>query len=355
MTLQQLLTISKMSSPESPHANLLPRQGSSKIPLVVILGPTSVGKTEIALELAERLHGEIVSADSRLFYRGMDIGTAKPSKQERMRVPHHLIDVADPDESWSLALFQVEANRAIREIHQNHHLPFLVGGTGQFIRSVIEGWMIPPAHPNPHLREILDRWAEQTGGDDLHAKLALLDPEAALTIDSRNVRRTVRAIEVILTTGKRFSEQKLRGHDLYMPLLLGLTRPRDELYQRVDERIKKMLDSGFIDEVQRLLEAGYSPNLPTMSAIGYGEIVAYLQSKISLDEAIKLMKRRTRVFVRRQANWFKANDPHIQWFQVGQGTVVKMENVIKRWLISNNLPENQSEESKFSSIRSFSD
>jgi tRNA dimethylallyltransferase len=327
-----------MSSPEKPHANLLFRQGNSKIPLVVILGPTSVGKTEIALQLAERLHGEIVSADSRLFYRGMDIGTAKPSKQERMRVPHHLIDVADPDESWSLALFQVEANRAISEIHQNKHLPFVVGGTGQFIRCIIEGWKIPSAHPNPRLREILDRWAEQVGVDELHAKLTLLDPEAASSIDPRNVRRTMRALEVIFTTGKRFSEQRACGDMLYQPLLLGLTRPRDELYQRVDERIKNMLDSGFIDEVRRLLDTGYSPNLPTMSAIGYGEMVAYIQGKISLDEAIKLMKRRTRVFVRRQANWFKVNDPQIQWFQAGQGTITDMENVIKRWQISNNLP-----------------
>lgn len=303
-----------------------------KIPLVMILGPTAVGKTEVSLKLAERFHGEIVSADSRLFYRGMDIGTAKPTLEERQRVPHHLIDVAGPDETWSLAVFQSAADQAIREIDARRHLPFIVGGTGQFIRSIIEGWTIPPAHPDPNLREILDHWAVEVGAEALHAKLSILDPEAAKSIDPTNVRRTVRALEVILSTGKRFSEQKLSGRKLYRPLLLGLTRPRAELYQRIDERINKMIASGFIDEVKGLLASGYSPDLPTMSAIGYSEIVAYLQGKMSLDEAIISMKRRTRIFVRRQANWFKADDPEIRWFIADEDAVEKMGKVITYWL-----------------------
>ena len=305
-----------------------------KIPLVVVLGPTAVGKTEIAIRLAEKLNGEIVSADSRLFYRGMDIGTAKPTAKERLRVPHHLIDVADPDEIWSLALFQLEANNAISTIVAHHHLPIMVGGTGQFLRAVIEGWKIPSAAPDPRLRIILTDWAETIGPVALHSKLAVLDPVAANSIDPTNVRRTVRALEVILSNGRRFSDQRQHGHTLYNPLLLGLTRPRAELYHRIDDRISVMIASGFAEEVKRLLDLGYSPDLPTLSAIGYGEMVAYIQGKTTLDEAILLIKRKTRVFVRRQANWFKENDPKIHWFQVNDDTFEELVKLVEDWLAS---------------------
>lgn len=321
-----------MSSLEKPLQDLPDIDKKIKIPLVVILGPTAVGKSEIAIQLAERFEGEIVSADSRTFYKGMDIGTAKPTADERLRVPHHLIDVTFPNETWSLALFQFEANKAINKIHKNHHLPFLVGGTGQFVRSLIEGWKIPSVEPNPRLREALNQWSKRVGSAELHTKLALLDPQAANSIDFTNVRRTIRALEVILSTGKRFSDQKASGYRRYDPLLMGLTRPRADLYQRIDDRITSMINSGFIDEVHRLLDSGYSPDLPTLSAIGYGEIVSYIQGKITLEEAIKLIRRRTRIFVRRQANWFKENDPDIHWFQVNKGTVEEMEILIKNWL-----------------------
>jgi tRNA dimethylallyltransferase len=304
------------------------------IPLVVILGPTGVGKSEIAIKLAERFNGEIVSADSRLFYRGMDIGTAKPTAEERLRVPHHLIDVTDPDIIWSLGIFQREANRAIQNIFLKQRLPFLVGGTGQFMRSIIEGWSIPPVEPNPHLREVLTHWAESIGPIELHTKLAILDPQSASVIDPSNERRTIRALEVIFSTGKRFSDQKKHRRLLYNPLLLGLTCSRVELYQRIDERILKMLNTGFIEEVQRLLDRGYSAELPTLSAIGYGEIVAYIQGKITLEEAIIIMKRRTRIFVRRQANWFKVNDPQIHWFQIGNTTLDDMGELINKWKLA---------------------
>jgi tRNA dimethylallyltransferase len=291
-----------------------------------------VGKTEIAILLAKEYDGEIVSADSRLFYRGMDIGTAKPTIQDRICVPHHLIDVADPDETWSLALFQQEANKAIHKIHTDHHLPFMVGGTGQFVRSIIDGWKIPSVKPDPQLRELLTQWSIDEGPTEIHSMLAILDPQAASTIDPTNVRRTVRALEVILSSGKRFSDQKTSGHRLYDPLLVGLTRPRVELYQRIDDRITRMIERGFIDEVQRLLELGYAPDLPTWSAIGYREIGAYIQGKYNIDEAIALIKRRTRVFVRRQANWFKENDPAIHWFQVNEGTLEEVGKLIRNWL-----------------------
>ncbi len=301
------------------------------IPLVVILGPTAVGKTEISLQLAENFNGEIVSADSRLFYRGMDIGTAKPTIGDRLRVPHHLIDVADPDKIWSLAVFQTEANKAIQRIHGQHHLPFLVGGTGQFVRSIIEGWSIPPVEPNPSLRKVLYQWAQNIGPYELHAKLEVLDPPAAKAIDPSNERRTIRALEVILSTGKRFSNQRTSGHVLYNPLLLGLTCPRPELYRRIDDRISRMITSGFIEEVRGLLDHGYSPELPTLTAIGYGEIVAYIQGKMGLEDAIIKMKHRTRVFVRRQANWFKMNDPCIHWFQVDENAKENMGKMIRKW------------------------
>jgi tRNA dimethylallyltransferase len=321
-----------MSSLEKPRQNRAREPEKFKIPLVVILGPTAVGKTEIAIQLAKKFNGEIVSADSRLFYRGMDIGTAKPTIEERIRVTHYLIDVADPDETWSLALFQQKANKAIYKIYENHRLPFMVGGTGQFVHAIIEGWKIPVAKPDLHLREVLTQWVKIVGPAELHSKLAILDARAADSIDPTNVRRTIRALEVILSTGKRFSDQKISGHKLYDLLIVGLTRPRAELYQRIDDRIASMMARGFVDEVQRLLDLGYSPDLPTMSAIGYAEIIAFIQGKITLDEAIVLIKRRTRVFVRRQANWFKETDPDIDWFRVSNDTVEEVGKLIGTWI-----------------------
>lgn len=315
-----------------PHASeytvTLPR----RFPLVVILGPTAAGKTEIAIQLAERLDGEIVSADSRLFYRGMDVGTAKPTDSEQARVLHHLIDVADPDEVWSLAVFQGAAHRAIAGIYARQRLPFLVGGTGQYIRAVVEGWQVPPAGPDNRLRTALENWAEEVGPQGLHARLAVLDPVAATQIDYRNLRRTVRALEVILRTGRRFSAQRRREGSPYRTLLLGVTRPRPELYARIDARIESMLEAGLVSEVQALLEKGYSPDLPTLSAIGYREVIDYLHGEISIEEAVVRMKRSTRQFVRRQANWFKGDDPAIRWFRVGPQTVDEMETVIRDFL-----------------------
>jgi tRNA dimethylallyltransferase len=261
----------------------------------------------------------------------MDIGTAKPTLEQRARIPHHLIDVADPGQVWSLALFQAEARRLIAEIHARNRLPLLVGGTGQYIRAVIEGWDIPKARPDPRLRMALESWADQIGSDGLHDRLSNLDPEAAAAIDPRNLRRTIRALEVILHTGQRFSAQRRRGESLYRLLQLGLKRPRPELYARIDARIEAMLTAGFVDEVRGLLERGFSPDLPTLSAIGYQQIIDYLQGKITLDEAVMLIKRLSHQFVRRQANWFKEDDPHIHWFRVGEKTVDEMEALVRLW------------------------
>lgn len=303
-----------------------------KPPLIIILGPTAVGKTATSIILAERLDAEIISADSRLFYRGMDIGTAKPTEAERQRVPHHLIDVADPDQIWSLAKYLRSAREIIDEIHARGKLPFLVGGTGQYIRAMVEGWQVPEVNPDPRLRDRLEAWAEQISPEGLHARLQVLDPPAAAKIDPPNLRRTVRALEVILTTGQRFSRQKGRKPPPYSILQIGLRRPREEIYDRVDTRIQHMLATGLIEETQALLDQGYSPELPPLSAIGYRQVIEYLNGEISLEEVVTQMKRITRRFVRHQANWFSEDDPHIHWVDAGPGAAEKMEALIKEFL-----------------------
>jgi len=304
----------------------------SKSPLIVIVGPTAVGKTEVSIQLAERLGGEIVSADSRLFYRGMDIGTAKPTFSERLRIPHHLIDVANPNEILSLAVFQRLAADAISGIHRRGKLPFLVGGTGQYIHAVTHGWVPPATQPDAPLRAVLEGLAKSRGKDWLHQRLALLDPSAAQAIDPRNLRRTVRALEVIFSTGRRFSDQRGQAESPYRLLMIGLIRPRPELYARVDARIETMFAGGLLDEVRGLLERGYSPSLPAMSAIGYRESVLVLGGKMSLDEAKVQMRRLTRIFVRRQANWFKAQDAQIHWFEAVENKLDEIEKEIHAFL-----------------------
>lgn len=294
----------------------------TKPPIILIVGPTAVGKTELAIRLAERLNGEIVSADSRLFYRGMDIGTAKPSQAEMTRVPHHLIDIVNPDETLSLAVFQEMARKVIAQIHSRGKLPFLVGGTGQYIRAVTEGWTPPEVQPDERLRNALEILQEQRGKAWLHEKLKILDPVAAAVIDLRNVRRTIRALEVIFSTGKKFSEQRGQSDSPYERIVVGLNRPRAELYQRVDERIEIMFADGLIDEVRELLDKGYSPILPSMSAIGYRECVGVVQGSMTMEQAKVEMKRLTRVFVRRQANWFKESDPNIRWFDASSENIL---------------------------------
>lgn len=303
--------------------------GEGKPPLVVIVGPTAVGKTELALQLAEQLDGEIVSADSRLFYRGMDIGTAKPTPEERARVPHHLIDVADPDQTWSLAVFQRAAAEAIADIRSRGKLPFLVGGSGQYIHAVTHAWEPPAAAPDPRLRAELEGLAESHGKDWLHTQLAALDPAAAESIDPRNLRRTVRSLEVVLTTGRKFSAQRGQGESPYRLLTLGLTRPRPELYARIDARIEAMFAAGLLDEVRGLLTKGYSPELPAMSSIGYRECAAVLEGRMTLEEAKVQMRRLTRIFVRRQANWFKLEDQETKWFDVVRVKVDEIEAEIR--------------------------
>ena len=315
-----------MTTPESSP--------SPRIPLVVIVGPTAAGKTEISIQVAERLRppGEIVSADSRTFYRGMDIGTAKPSPAERARVPHHLVDVTTPDKPWSLAMFQQAAAAAIGEIHRRGHVTLMVGGTGQYVRAILEGWELPKGEPDDAFRLELEAFAREQGAEALHARLAALDPTAAARIDPRNVRRVIRAMEVSQSTGRAFSSQRGKAAPPYSTLVVGLTRPREELYRRVDARIQAMLDAGLVEEVKRLVEQGHGWGLPAMSGVGYRQIGAYLRGDVSLDDAVREIKRATRNFVRHQANWFKPDDPNIHWFRVEASTAERVTELIVEWL-----------------------
>lgn len=300
--------------------------------LLVIAGPTAVGKTALSLVLAERLGGEVVSADSRLFYRGMDIGTAKPSLEERSRVPHHLIDIADPDDTVGLARFQELAHAAIMDISARRQLPLLVGGTGQYVRAVTEGWSPPPVPPQMELRRELEEQARQEGAPALHARLAVLDPEAAARIDPRNMRRVIRALEVCLVTGQRFSSLRSRTDPPYCSLQVGLTTDRQALYARVDARIEAMMAAGLPDEVQRLRAAGYGWDLPSMSGLGYAQFRPYFQGQATLEDVAAAIKQATRRFIRHQYAWFRLDDPRIEWFDVTEHGPVAIAAHAQQWL-----------------------
>jgi tRNA dimethylallyltransferase len=284
--------------------------------LVVIVGPTGVGKSDLAIELAKEINGEIISADSRYFYRGMDIGTAKPDAAQLASVKHYLIDVADIKENWSLAVYQRSVKEAMDEIIAKGKTPILVGGTGQYIRAIIEAWQVPAKAPDPELRIILETMAQNIGAEELHKKLAITDPSAARNIDFRNKRRTIRALEVIFHTGRKFSDQRKKGEIDFVYKVIGLIRDRIQLYERIDQRVEEMFKRGFISEVKTLLALGYSSNDPPMSAIGYQEVIQYIEESIDFEECINRIKKRSHDYVRRQANWFKSTDARIKWFDV---------------------------------------
>lgn len=303
-------------------------------PLVVIVGPTGVGKTHLALRLAEDLEVEVVSADSRQVYRGMDIGTDKPTAEERQRVPHHLIDIVEPNEDFSLAQYQDMAYAAIDDVLLRGKLPFLVGGTGQYVKAVVEGWIIPRVKPNEALRTELYQEAKAKGEMALHTRLRQVDPAAAGKIDPRNVRRVIRALEVYLETGRPISELQRRKPPPYRILQLGLTMERTALYQRIDQRVDRMIERGLVEEVRGLVEQGYGYELPAMSGLGYRQIGCYLRGEISLAEAIHLIKRETRRFVRQQYTWFRLDDERIRWFQAQDDPYEPIKGVILSFLTS---------------------
>lgn len=304
-------------------------------PLVVLVGPTGVGKTALSLALARRLPVpcEIISADSRQIYRGMDIGTAKPTSEERRQVPHHLLDLAAPDEVITLAQYQALCYRTVDAVLERGHLPLLVGGTGLYVRAVVEGWTVPRVPPDPAFRQALERVAAEQGPEALFRRLQEVDPEAAARVDPRNVRRVIRALEVYKATGKPFSVYQRRDPPPYCVLMLGLTMPREDLYARVDARIDHMLQAGLVDEVRELLEAGYAPDLPAMTGLGYREIALYLRGEVTREEAIALLRRNTRRFIRHQCNWFRLDDPRIRWCDAREaGLVEQVSQEVRRFL-----------------------
>jgi tRNA dimethylallyltransferase len=283
--------------------------------LLCLIGPTGVGKTALAIELAQHLNGEIVSADSRQIYRGLDIGTGKPTPDQLARAPHHLIDVVDPDHSFTLAEYQAAACAAIDDIFTRGKQPLLVGGTGLYIRAVAEGLIIPAVPPNPELRAQLEERAAHEGGDKLYAELQQIDPEAALKIDPRNVRRTIRALEVYFASGQKFSAAGQAAPPPFAVQRIGLTLPRDELYRRVDARVDEMIVCGWLDEVRGLI-ARYAAGSPALSSLGYPQMSAVLRSELTLDAAVQDIKYHTHRFIRHQYAWFRPADPRILWFDL---------------------------------------
>jgi len=299
--------------------------------VVVILGPTAAGKTALSLELAERFGGEIVSADSRLIYRGMDIGTAKPTPAEQARVPHHLLDVTTPDRPLTLADYQRLAYAAIDDIHRRGRVPFLVGGSALYVRAVVEGLRIPEVPPNPALRAELEAFAAAEGDEALHRRLAELDPVGAAQIDRRNVRRVVRALEIVLETGQPKSALEGADPPPYRILQIGLEIERDILHARIVERVHRMVAAGLADETKRLLAVGYPPNLPALSSLGYREMGQHLRGELTLDEAVERIGIETNRFVRHQSTWFRRMGD-VRWYDWNRPDIAAVAALVDKFL-----------------------
>jgi tRNA dimethylallyltransferase len=307
--------------------------GAASRALIAVVGPTASGKSALALRLALAFNGEIVGADSRQVYRHLDAGTAKPTPQERALVPHWLIDVANPDEPFSLAQYLDLARPALDDIWRRGKMPFLVGGTGQHVWALLEGWQVPRVPPDRDLRRSLEERAEREGIDALYRELTVIDAAAAARIDPRNVRRVVRALEVRYLTGKATQSPIEKLQPDFQPLILAIDMPRAELYRRIDERVDRMLEPGLVDEVRALLEGGYSADLPPMSGIGYRQVVAHLRGEMTLVEVATKMKTETHRLARMQYTWFRREDPRIHWLNASKGDVYEeAAGIIKDFL-----------------------
>jgi len=289
--------------------------------LVVVVGPTGIGKSSLGIYLAKRFQGEIINSDSRQIYRYMDIGTAKPSIEERAIIPHHLIDIINPDENFSLAQFQELAFKTIDEILQRGKLPLLVGGSGLYVRAVVEGWQTPKVPPDIEFRKHLEQRAETGETLAIYEELKKQDPDAARNIDPRNVRRVIRALEVIRIARVPFSSLQKKKLPPFQTMIIGLTADRDELYRRTDRRVDDMIERGLIEEVKNLFMMGYSLHLPSMSSIGYRQVGDYLEGKMNLESAIYQIKTETHRFIRHQYNWFRLADPRIKWLNIQENAI----------------------------------
>ena len=287
--------------------------------MIAIVGPTAVGKSELALHLAQYFPLEIISADSRQVYRYMDIGTNKPTSAERASVPHHVIDVVEPDEDFSLAMYHQLAIEALKAIQQKGKLPLLVGGSGLYVWSLVEGWKIPEVPPDQKLRRQLESRAEQEDSQSLYRELQDIDPMAAAKINPSNIRRIIRALEIYHATGQPPSQLQHKEAPGFPVLIIGLTQERSELYRRIDWRVDKMIQRGLVEEVEQLLKKGYSSSLPSMSGIGYKQIGQFLRGEMTLPEAIDKIKYETHRLARHQYAWFRLSDSRIHWFDTERG------------------------------------
>lgn len=293
--------------------------------VVVIAGPTASGKTEQAINLAKKVDGEIISADSIQIYKYMDIGSAKPSKEEMQGIPHHMLDVVNPDEAFSVAVYKERAKSIIRDILQRNRLPIVVGGTGLYINSLIYNIKFSETVHDDEFREKMHRLAVLEGSEKLHEMLNKVDPESASRIHCNNTKRVIRALEVYEFTKKPISQHQKESRmdppeHKYLVFILGMDR--NELYERINARVDEMISKGLIDEVRSLKEMGYSEELTSMQGLGYKEIFRYLDNKISRDEAISIIKRDTRHYAKRQITWFKAINEAI-WLPAGKGNIEK--------------------------------
>jgi len=288
------------------------------MPLLAIVGPTATGKTQIAVRVARNLGGEIISADSMLIYRGMDIGTAKPTPEERGGVPHHLIDLVDPDQPYNVASYSQAARSALQGILARGRLPLLVGGTGLYVKAVIDGYNFSEAGSDPEFRAQLLEECHSLGRAALHERLKGVDPETASRLHINDVKRVVRALEVYHLTGKTLSGSAGKEEDSpYQLVMCGLTMDRPALYRRIEERVDRMLEDGLVNEVKGLLARGYPPDLTSLQGLGYKEVILHLKGELTLPEAVDLLKRNTRRFAKRQITWF-GRDKRINWLEVGE-------------------------------------
>ena len=301
-----------------------------KPPLLAVVGPTASGKTDLALRLASCLNGEIVSADSRQVYLYMDIGTAKPSATDRLRIRHHLVDTVTPDVTFSLVRFLQEARRAIHEIHGRSRLPILAGGTAQYVWALLQGWQVPEAEPDLGVRSEFERRVENEGAQALYDELRTLDPRRAAEVQPSNVRRVIRALEVHHALGEQGGLRKVGPS--FRTKIIGLALQREALYERIDARVDRMIAEGWVNEVRGLLERGYGPEHSSMSGVGYRELGQSLEGKLSLEDAVRRTKYGTHRFARGQHAWFRGDDDRISWHTSSPEGFDAAEVEVCRWL-----------------------
>lgn len=285
--------------------------------LLVLIGPTAVGKTALSIELAKRLPIEIISGDSMQVYRGMDIGTGKATEEEQQNIPHHLLDIRDPDEPFSVTEFKDRAQTLIRDINQRGKWPLIVGGTGLYVEAVCYNYEFSDAPIDENFRKRLRERAAASGSEELHRELQQADPDAAERIHPNDLRRIIRALEVIELTGEPFShyQKGARKPSPYDLRIVGLTMDRQMLYKRIEERIDKMLEQGWLEEVKALRNQGYTNEAVSMQALGYKELVQHLEGQLEYSEAVRLIKRNTRRFAKRQLSWFRHME-EVHWVDI---------------------------------------